>query len=306
MFLPDKVLQGALDIHAHGSPEFSLKREPRVTNQEWAKLAYQSKMRGFVIKSHIWPTTGVALELGEMLPELEIYGSITINPLIGGFNPTAIEMAAHMGAKVVWMPTWSAKNDTQKHSITIDRIKGLIETFDFAGSTSDEALSVLDEKENIRKEVLSVLNVCRKYGLSVASGHIPISHSVKLAKACAETGVKFILTHANSASVSAEIVDQKRIVELGGFIEHVMVGTMPMHGRGDLTKVVESVNEIGAEHCVLSSDAGESWNPPAPELLRMFISSLLSLGLSEDEVYVMTHDNPASAIGVAKEWNPYE
>ena len=56
---------------------------------------------------------------------------------------------------------------------------------------------------------------------------------------------------------------------------------------------------MGSEHCVMGSDAIEAWNPPAPEVMRMFIASMLALGLKEDQVYLMTHENPSRLLGLA-------
>jgi hypothetical protein len=42
----------------------------------------------------------------------------------------------------------------------------------------------------------------------------------------------------------------------------------------------------------MSSDAIEGWNPSPPEILRMYISTMLTLGISEDDIYTMTHTNP--------------
>jgi hypothetical protein len=70
----DRLLEGAIDIHAHGYPEYTLNMPPRVDNAEWARLASVARMRGFVIKSHIWPTADAAHVLRSLYPDLEIFG----------------------------------------------------------------------------------------------------------------------------------------------------------------------------------------------------------------------------------------
>ena len=71
-----------------------------------------------------------------------------------------------------------------------------------------------------------------------------------------------------------------------------------MHQRGDPRNIATAIQVVGPEHCVMASDAGEAWNPPAPEVLRMFIASMLALGVAEDAVHLMTHENPARALGL--------
>lgn len=294
----DLLLQGALDIHAHGYPEFTLGMPPRVDNLEWARLAAEAGMRGFVVKSHVWPTTAAVHMLRKVQPELDIFGSITLNPPVGGLSPVSVEMAAQMGAKVVWMPTWSARHDPPKHSIYLERMRPWISSLDHARAQGEDSLTILDEAGGLCPEVRQILEICQRYGVTVASGHLPAVASVELSRAARELGVRFVLTHPLSGSVGASIEAQRDVAANGGLIEHVWIGCMPMHQRADPRAIVEAVEAVGPEHCVMASDAVEAWNPPAPEVLRMFIATMLALGVKEDAVHLMTHDNPARALGL--------
>jgi hypothetical protein len=295
----DRILEGALDIHAHGYPEFTLGMPPRVTNLEWVSLAAQSRMRGFVMKSHVWPTTAAAHMLRDIQPDLEVFASITLNPPVGGLSPVSVEMAAQMGAKVAWMPTWSARQETPKHSIYLERMRPWIRSLDPKQVQGEQSLSILDEKGDLVPEVLQILEICSEHGVTVASGHLPSRASLVLCRQASEMGVRFVMTHPLSGSVGASIDEQLEIVAHGGMIEHVLIGCMPMHQRADPRNIVEAIEAVGPEHCIMASDAIEAWNPPAPEVLRMFIASMLALGVKEDAVHLMTHDNPASALGLS-------
>lgn len=296
--LEDELLAGALDLHAHGYPEFTLRRRTRVTNHEWAQAATAAGMRGFVIKSHFFPTTAAAVTLQELHPDLEIFGSITLNPPVGGINATSVEMAAQMGARIAWFPTWSAKQVPPKHSITLARMEPYLTTLAAERAQREDALSVVDADGALTAEARAVVEVCAAYGVTVASGHLPAEHSLVLAEAARRAGARFILTHPCSGSVAATIEHQQRIAELGGYIEHVFIGCMPMHQRTDPRVIAEAIRAVGPERCIMSSDAGEAWNPPAPEVLRMFIASMLDLGVDADDIHRMTHDNPALALGL--------
>lgn len=302
MLVEDQLVVGSLDLHAHGHPEFTLARRPRLTNLEWAALAERAGMRGFVIKSHAWPTAQVAAMLRELHPDLEVFGSITLNPPVGGLSPTAVELAGQLGAKVVWMPTWSALHDPVRHSISLERMQPFLRTLDIERAQREDAITVLDAGGQLKPEVVDILQVCSELDLTVASGHLPIASSVVLAQAAAEHDVRFILTHACSGSVAAPQELQREVADTGGFIEHVLIGSMPMHQRTDPRVLADAIAAIGAEHCVMATDAGEAWNPPAPELMRMFIATMLALGVSEEDVRLMTHDNPARALGLPVAW----
>lgn len=303
MINPDLLLEGAIDLHAHNSPEFTLSMPGRVSNVEWARLASQARMRGFVVKSHIFPTTGVTTVTGPLFPELVMFSSITLNPPAGGLSPLAVELAIAAGAKVVWMPTWSARSETAHRSIFLERMQQHLPSLDPAYWPA-RGLTVLDDGGEILPEVEEILGICARAGAVVASGHLPISASLALSKRCRALGATFVLTHPLSGSVDATVEQQQAIVDEGGWIEHVFIGCMPMHQRMDPRRIVEAIDAIGAEHCVLASDAIETWNPPEPEILRMFIATMLSLGVPQEQVHLMTHDNPASVLGLERDWTP--
>ncbi|MFI6347441.1 DUF6282 family protein [Streptomyces sp. NPDC050560] len=294
----DLLLRGALDLHAHGYPEFTLGMPPRVDNVEWGRLAVEAGLRGYVVKSHLWPTTTAAHMLRALYPQLEVFGSITLNPPAGGLSPVSVEVAAQTGAKVVWMPTWSARQDPPRHSVFLERMRPWVRSLDPVAAVSTDGVAVTGDDGALLPEVLRILDIAGAYGMTVASGHLPIADSLKLSAEAGRRGVRFVLTHPLSGSVGATVEQQLQVVEHGGMIEHVFIGCMPMHQRMDPRRIVEAVEAVGAEHCVMSSDAIEAWNPPQPEVLRMFIATLLALGVPEDAVHAMTHDNPARALGL--------
>ncbi len=299
---PDLLVKGALDLHAHGSPEFTLSMPGRLSNVEWARRAVEAGMRGFVIKSHIFPTAGVVGALNELFPELSVFSSITLNPPAGGLDPMSVELAIEGGAKVVWMPTWSARQVEPKHSIFLERMEQYVPSMD-PEFWPAKGLSVVDEAGKPTPEVDQILQICAARGAAVASGHLPIGASLALCARTRELGGQFVLTHPLSGSVGATIDDQIAVAQMGGTIEHVFIGCMPMHQRMQPQRIVDAIEAVGFEHCVLSTDSIEAWNPPQPEILRMYIATMLALGVPDDQVHYMTHDNPARVLGIPTEWS---
>jgi hypothetical protein len=287
----DRLLEGAFDTHAHGYPEFTINMPPRVENLDWAHLAAAAGMRGFIVKSHVFPTTTVARMMQSVEPGLEIYGGITLNPPVGGLSPLSVELAAQTGGRIVWMPTWAAQQDPPHPSIFRERMKPYITTLD-TDPDSVPDLGILATDGTLLPEVVRIIELCNTYGMVLATGHLPIAASIILAEEAQTRGVRLLLTHPLSGSVGASTEDQKAVVAHGGMIEHVFVGSMPMHQRMHPQRIVDAINAIGAEHCVMGSDAIEAWNPPEPELLRMFIASMLALGVDDGAVRAMTHENP--------------
>lgn len=298
MLREDALLEGAFDVHAHGYPEFTLGMPPRVDNVEWARLAAAAGMRGFVVKSHIWPTTTTAHMLRALQPDLEILGGITCNPPVGGLNPVSVEIAAQTGARVVWMPTWSARQEPPKPSVFLERMRPWVTSLE---SDPVESLTVLGPDGALLPAVSRILRLCQRYEMTLATGHLPIGSSLALVEEAEALGVRTILTHPLSGSVGATLDDQRTAVAHGALIEHVFIGCLPMHQRADPRRIAEAVEAVGPDNCIMASDAIEAWNPPEPEVLRMFIATMLALGVDEGAVRVMTHDNPVRALGLEKD-----
>jgi len=296
--IADKLLRGALDMHAHSYPELTLSLEPRIDNFEWARIAKDYGMRGFVMKSHIWPTVMQAYELRDKFNEIDIFGSITLNYTVGGLNPTSVALAGELGAKVVFMPTWSARNDIDRSGVTLNRIRQICSYVDETIKKENGGITVLDNNGKIKEEVKEILSIAKSYKMVINSGHLSIQESIKLAEEAAEMNVKFILEHPHIPTISANREQQKIVVSLGGVVSHTFVACMPMHVRIDPKEIAKSIEVLGAENTILTSDAFGPWNPPAPELLRMYIASLLRIGISENEITKMVRDNPAKLLNL--------
>ncbi len=295
--IEDKLLVGAIDLHAHAYPEFSLRMRGRVTEIEWAKLARSAGMRAIVMKSQVFPTVERALITRQLVSGLDIFGGITLNHSIGGLNPLAVEVAAELGGKVVWMPTWSSKNDLSHSRFYLNRMSQYIHSVDAVVPGPEAGIDIL-EGGKLKSVVADIIQIARDHGMAISSGHISVKESLVLVEACVNQGVPFFLAHPFSRSVGASIEQQKEIAKRGGFIEHCFITAMPMHQRLDLKMIAEAIGEIGAEQTILTTDAIQTWNPPPPELLRMFVASLLHLGIEETSIQQMIQVNPAYILGL--------
>jgi len=76
----------------------------------------------------------------------------------------------------------------------------------------------------------------------------------------------------------------KRLVAQGAYAEFGYCTVSPMWNHAPLTRVVEAIQAIGPEHCILMSDAGQRHNPMPAECLRVFAQSVHESGVSEEGV----------------------
>ena len=300
MELEDRLLQGAIDLHAHAFPEFSLKMRGRVHAIEWAEIARAAGMRAIVMKSHLFPTVEKAQVIRKVVPGIEILGGIALNHVIGGLNPFAVEVAGELGGKVVWMPTWSSKNDLSKSQFYLSRMKTFFRTLNQVVPGPEAGIEIL-EGGKLKPVVKEIVEIARDHRMVVSSGHISVQESLILVEECQRQGVPFLLAHPFSRSVGASVAEQKEVANRGGYVEHCFITAMPMHQKIELSRIVEAIQEVGVARTVLTTDGGQAWNPPPPELMRMFIGSLLYLGVGEESIRRMIQENPAKILGWVEE-----
>ena len=89
-------LAGAADLHCHFGPDAH--RERSVDAFEAAREAAAAGHRAVVLKSHDFPTAALAWSVGQMVPDIAVFGGICCDREVGGVNPAAVEVALRLGA----------------------------------------------------------------------------------------------------------------------------------------------------------------------------------------------------------------
>ena len=276
-----ELMKGAIDIHVHIPPDPNRRR--RLNAYEVAVQARDAGMRGVVIKSHDYMTTPVAYVLQTLIEGVDIFGGLALDYALGGLNPAAVAAAGKMDTAIVWMPTFSSRADMEKKGA---RGKGI---------------SILDQSGNILPVVTEILELVKQYDMTLASGHISTREIFALLDEAQRVGVqRTIVTHPLSRSVgaTASVDDQKKMVRDGVFIEHCFISVMPAGDQLAPGQLAEAMREVGPEHCIMSTDFGQIFNPQPVEGMRMYIETMLHCGITEDEVITMIRKNPAKALGL--------
>ena len=103
---------------------------------------------------------------------------------------------------------------------------------------------------------------------------------------------KILVTHAEFPSQSLTAEEQLELANSGAVIEHCFT---TMHtGKAPWEEVFNSIRVVGAERCLLSTDLGQTINPPVSDGFAMFAQALLDAGFSFDEVHRMAAINSAA------------
>ena len=281
----DDLVRGSIDMHCHHAPDAMI--EGRMDALETVKKAREMGMRAVVLKSTYFPTTPMADIIGKLIPEVKVFGSVCLDNEIGGLNHEALEPLAKFGTKVVWMPTHSSTNSRAN----MRRLPGVV--------LEGEGLSLIDADGKLVPEVGRILSIVKKYNMVLANGHVSPRETFALFEAAKAMGInKMVVTHGLwvNGSVKFTLDELKKLGEMGAYIEHCYVGFLPTDFRYDPKPMADAIKFIGAEHCIISSDLGQYYNPPPAEGMRMFIALLLKNGLSPAEVEFMAKKNSAKLL----------
>ncbi len=251
-------LNGLIDTHIHTSPDI----KPRICNDwELAESASKVNMSAIVIKSHIESTVSRA-KLVNDLYSVDVFGGITLNRAVGCINPEAVNIAAKMGGKIVWLPT-----------------------IDF---------NVLSDNfnNNFNNELIEIYNIISETNMILATGHLDSETIFQIIDDANSYGVKKILINHPLTSVVDISVDNQKEMAKYAFLEHCFVACMPNHDNLDIYKIYDAILDVGYKKCILASDFGQLHNVSPILGLSMFINQLVDMGLSEKQINQMCLTNP--------------
>ena len=199
--------EGLADLHVHAAPSLL----PR--HGDDLQTVAAERALGFstvVLKSHEGSTVERAAIAGP-----GVFGGIVLNSAIGGANPDAVEVAARLGGRVVWMPTVSARTHQAAASSPELSVHRGFEL---------RPVDVVDDGV-LRPEWHEVLDVIAAHDLVLASGHLSARETVVLFRQARRHGVnRLMVNHPMMAFLRWNAEAAQVLQELGSYLE---LGILP-------------------------------------------------------------------------------
>lgn len=290
----DELIEGAIDIHCHIDFEFSAKERKREPEFQWLPKAEAMGVRGVVLKSHWWPTVNVVpYILASLDTKVALWSSVALNITAGGPNPCVIEACAELGGKMVFLPTWSARNDVERKGFS-NRIQSYYKNHT---QLENPNYYFLDDKGKLTLRGREIVESCKEHDLTLGMGHVSWQESLAFIEAAREMRFnRIVVNHAHSHMIAMPLDAMKRAAELGAFVEVCWNALAP--GRMDSPQLVEQLRAVGLRQVVASTDYFRPYSPNPPELMRMFLGMLYEGGLSKEEVKLVACTNPARLMGL--------
>lgn len=280
-------MKGVIDMHVHSNPDLRLRAYDDI---ELMEAGIRSGARAIVIKTHQGTTMDRAYLCNRHNQivhggdnNFTMFGSITMNRVVGGINPKAVEVALKLGAKVVWLPTQSAKN----HLIKMKQ------------DPSQGVDIVRDGK--VVPELEDVFKLIKDHKAVLGTAHVSPEEAFVVVEAARKAGVEnIVVTHPEWWIVGMSLEDQVRIVkDYDVVLERCYAQNM---GGGkyksNLPDNLELIKTVGYEHVMVDTDGGQTENPYWEIAFQEYMQYLVDHGIPEDHVYHMTRTIPARLLGI--------
>ena len=285
-----QAIQGAYDLHVHVAPDVIGRR---IDDIGLAQEFLSRGLKGFILKSHYVPTAERAQVVTKAVPGIQAFGAITLNHAVGGLNPVAVEIAGRSGAKLVWMPTVDAENETA--GLPTGGHKKLpfwaeIQRELAAMGISPPRMRVIDGAGNLVPQARTCMELIARHDMILATGHVGRDEIFALVRGAKEMGLrKILVTHAEFPSQNLTADEQVALADLGAVIEHCFTTTYT--GKADWETVFANIRRTGPERCLLSTDLGQTINPDVSTGFAMFAQSLLDAGFDSAHIRRMAVKN---------------
>jgi len=267
-------LSGFIDVHVHSAPDV---RPRSLDDVEVARGAAAAGMAGVLIKSHVTITADRAAIAERVVPGVRVFGGVVLNHAVGGLNPAAVEAAIELGAREVWLPTFSARGA--------------------AGAPG--GISVVGADGGLVPAVLEVLKLVADADVILGTGHLSVPEIALVVREARRLGVrKVLVTHPEASLVAMPVNVQRELAGEGAWFERCYVGTLGPSAALTVADIARQIRAVGPASTVISTDLGQAGNPLPWDGFRAYAASLLVSGLTPDEVRVMAAENPARLLGL--------
>jgi len=293
-----RLLVGAVDMHCHSGPSVM----PRdLSHIEAMQEAADAGFRAMLVKDHYYSATPITEMLNQAYGHLKVtmFSGVPLNNSVGGFNKHAVDHGIALGAKLVWMPTFSSKNH-------IDSPYGVKAGFPHTTKKliPFEPLTPIDANGQVKDEVKEILDIIARNDVILAGGHLHISEIFPVFEEAKKRGVKRLMVNHPSFIVDASLDDVRRLVTMGAYIEHSLCMFIPVAKRKrdpyppeELHKLIQAGT---VDRTILASDLGQRGVDHPVVGFRNVIKICINLGYSDDDIRKMVSHNPLDLLGMQK------
>ena len=295
--LLNEILIGAVDLHCHSGPSVM----PRcIDHIQVMKEGAAAKMKAILIKDHYYSATPVTELLMNHFQELgvQMLSGVPLNNSTGGINRFAVDHGIKLGAKLIWMPTFSSRNHIAHHKSDKDFEKKFPTTKE--KMLAPVELGVLDDNGRLLDEVKFILDMIAEADVVLSGGHLHITEIFPLFEEAKKRGVKKLLVNHPSYLIDATEDEMRELVTMGAYLEHSMCMFVPgskfhFYSPKNLDNLIKAGT---VDRTILGSDLGQVGNPTPIEGFKNVIATCLDLNYSQTDIKKMISGNASDLLGL--------
>lgn len=287
-----ELLVGAVDLHCHSGPAAM----PRILGHTEAfRMAEDAGFKALLYKDHYYVGMPHCAVLKDIYPDskVELFSGVALNNASGGINPHAVDHAIKIGGKIVWFPTFAAKNHIEAYAS-----KSFPKTA--KPMLPPIPLTVLDGSGKLIDEAKQICDLIAEGDIILAGGHLHASELFVLFEEAKRRGVKKMMVNHPSYIIGCTDDDIRGLVELGAYMEHSICMFIPGRAKQHETEDLIHMMEVaGVDRTILGSDLGLTQAPKPVDGYRMIVSDLLDHQVPKADIRKITSTNASMLLNLA-------
>ena len=295
-----QLLKGAVDLHVHSGPSVM----QRILDHEEAQAqADDAGFAAILFKDHYYPGMAHAQMLEKSFPDrkVKLFSGVALNNPSGGINRYAVDHNIKLGGKIVWMPTFAAKNHLEKYAAKHKDAMSFPTTRE--KMVEPTPLTVFDANGALTDETRMCLDLIAEGDIILAGGHLHVTEQVPMFEEAKKRGVKKMMINHPTYLIDCTDQDMTDFASMGVYLEHSICmfidnARTKMFDSADLKRFIEAGS---VDKTVLGSDLGLTQAPPPVEGYREIVKMLLDLQYSEADIRKMISGNAAHLLGIEVE-----
>lgn len=266
---PPEWAAGMADLHTHAAPSLLPRHgDDRATVAAERAVGFST----VVLKAHEGSTVERALAAGD-----GAVGGIVLNSPVGGANPDAVDVAARLGGRIVWMPTVSARTHKAGASSPELSVHRGFELRPVDVTTNDGTLL---------PQWFDVLDVVAAHDLLLASGHLSADETVVLFREANRRGVQRLLV--NHPKMAFLHWNDEASAALQGLGAHLELGILPdLLGDAEHSSLTLT-RSYPTSLLVFGGDLGHARHPPPATAVAPWLAELEHHVGTDTAVAIMT------------------
>ncbi len=295
-----------IDIHCHAHQGT---QDPVAV----AKHASKNKMRGILYKTlaeRDRPTEAVQ-RIQEACNQWCESEGITPITCWSGYNcahstapPSSKKVREQLDLRVtaIWMPVAMSAN-------MINLVGGKKIWWDRSADPTEltealpwkEALKVghylLDDKGKLKHEIREIIHMVADCDTALSFGHATHPEIFAMAEEVDKLRLKrAFIDHPFSPFLDLNIEQMRQLARIGIYLNFTYDELSPLLAV-DPFRMYQAIRDVGVEHFILSSDAGDPFFPNSVECMRQMRTYMQAYGLTDEEVRRVSSVNPGIIVG---------